>query len=124
MIGLFVWALGDRMPLNVEVERERGQLYQMTRDGRISNVYTLTVRNLDDRDHTYRLEASGLPGLELDTDTLRVAAGTTRLFAIQITAAPEVLTLPSHPIQLNLQSLDDERIALERDTRFIGEARR
>jgi cytochrome c oxidase accessory protein FixG len=124
MIGLFVWALGDRMPLNVEVERERGQLYQMTRDGRISNVYTLTVRNLDDRAHTYRLEVSGLPGLELDTETLRVAAGTTRLFAVQITAAPEVLTLPSHPIQLNLQSLDDERIALERDTRFIGEARR
>ncbi|MCE8004284.1 cytochrome c oxidase accessory protein CcoG [Billgrantia ethanolica] len=124
MVGLFVWALGDRMPLNVEVERERGQLYQMTRDGRISNVYTLTVRNLDDRDHTYRLEVSGLPDLELDTETLRVAAGTTRLFAVQITAAPEVLTLPSHPIQLNLRSLDDERITLERDTRFIGEARR
>ncbi|MCC5883742.1 MAG: cytochrome c oxidase accessory protein CcoG [Halomonas sp.] len=124
MIGLFVWALGDRMPLNVEVERERGQLYQMTRDGRISNVYTLTVRNLDDRDHTYRLEISGLSGLELDTETLRVPAGASRLFAVQVTADPEVLHLPSHPIQMTFSSLDDERIVLERDTRFIGEARR
>ena len=124
MIGLFAWALGDRMPLNVEIERERGQLYQMTRDGRISNVYTLTVRNLDDQSHTYRLGVSGLPGLELDTETLHVPAGASRLHVIQVTADPQVLELPSHPIQLTVQSQDSERIALERDTRFIGNARR
>ncbi|PMR76624.1 cytochrome c oxidase accessory protein CcoG [Billgrantia endophytica] len=124
MIGLFTWTLSDRIPLDFEVERERGQLFQMTREGRISNVYTLTVRNQDREEHEFRLEVSGLPGLEIDTDALRVPAGASRLFAVQVTADPEVLERPSHPIQLNLQSQQNERIALERDTRFIGEARR
>ncbi|WP_104202721.1 cytochrome c oxidase accessory protein CcoG [Billgrantia saliphila] len=124
MIGLFVWALGERMPLDFEAERERGQLYQMTRDGRISNVYTLTVRNRDDRDHDYRLEVSGMPGLELDTDSLGVPAGAARTFAIQVTAPPDVIERPSQPIVLHLQSRQDEHIAIDRETRFIGETRR
>ncbi|MCG6657658.1 cytochrome c oxidase accessory protein CcoG [Halomonas campisalis] len=124
MIGLFVWAVADRTPLGVEIERERGQLFQMTREGRISNVYTLTVRNLDREDHVFRLEVSGLPGLELDTDTLSVPAGDSRSRAIQITADPEVLDRPSHPIQLQVTSQSDARVALERETRFIGEVRR
>ena len=124
MVGLFIWALSDRMPLDFEVERERGQLYQMTREGRISNVFTLTLRNQDCEDHEFHLEVSGLPGLEIDTDTLRVPAGASRRFAVQVTADPGVLELPSHPIQLHVQSQQNERIALERDTRFIGEARR
>lgn len=124
MLGLFVWSLGERTPLDFEAERERGQLYQMTRDGRISNVYTLTVRNLDDHDHTYRLQVSGLPGLEVDTDTISVPAGASRLVAVQVTADPAVLELPSHPIQLLLESQTSEQIALERETRFIGDTRR
>jgi cytochrome c oxidase accessory protein FixG len=124
MIGVFIWALSDRMPLDFEVERERGQLYQMTRDGRISNVFTLTLRNQDREDHEFRLDVSGLPGLEIDTDMLRVPAGASRMFAVQVTADPDVLELPSHPIQLHVQSQQNERITLERDTRFIGEARR
>lgn len=124
MLGLFAWSLGERTPLDFEAERERGQLYQMTRDGRISNVYTLTVRNLDNHDHTYRLQVSGLPGLEVDTDTISVPAGASRLVAVQVTADPAVLELPSHPIQLLLESQTAEQIALERETRFIGDTRR
>lgn len=124
MIGLFAWTLGERIPLDFEAERERGQLYQMTRDGRISNVYTLTVRNLDDQDHIYRLQVSGLSGLEVDTDTISVPAGASRLVAVQITADPAVLELPSHPIQLLLESQTVEQVALERETRFIGDTRR
>ncbi len=124
MIGLFVWALGERTPLDFEAERERGQLYQMTRDGRISNVYTLTVRNRDDRDHHYSLTVSGLPSLELDTDALEVPAGAARTFAVQVTAEPDVVELPSHPIVLHLQSRQDDDIALDRETRFIGDTRR
>jgi cytochrome c oxidase accessory protein FixG len=124
MIGLFAWSVGDRMPLDFEIERERGELFQVTRDGRISNLYTLTVRNQDRQDHDFRLEVSGLPGLEIDTESLRVPAGTSRLAVVQITADPEVLDRPSHPIHLALQSQQDERIALERETRFLGEIRR
>ncbi|WP_346796206.1 cytochrome c oxidase accessory protein CcoG [Halomonas sp. Bachu 37] len=124
MVGLFAWAVSDRLPLDVDVERERTQLYQMTRDGRISNVYTLNVRNLDDRDHTYELDVTGLPGLAMDRQSLTVAAGESRLLIIDISADQEVIEQPSHSLTLHVMSQQDDNIRLERDIRFLGNLRR
>lgn len=124
MVGSFAWALTDRLPLGFEVERERNQLYQMTDAGRVSNIYTLTIRNLDSEDHVYRLEASGLPGLELDTDRIRVAAGESRQTVVEITVAPDVIEQPSHAIRLQLDAEENERIVMQREARFIGHIRR
>lgn len=124
MMGTFAWAINDRMPLNFDAERERTQLYQTTRDGRISNVYSLTVRNLDDQNHTYQLSVSGLPGLTLDNRLLTVPAGESRLQVVTVTANPEELQQPSHSITFSLQAQQDERIHLERDTSFLGDIRR
>ncbi|WP_016853652.1 cytochrome c oxidase accessory protein CcoG [Halomonas smyrnensis] len=123
MIGLFAWAVGDRTPLGFEVERGRQQLFQMTDDGRIRNVYTLTVRNLDREDHAYRLAASGLEGLALDTDRVSVPAGESRRLVVEVTAPRDALARPSHEIRLRLEAIDDPDIRLERDGRFIGETR-
>ncbi|TVP47046.1 MAG: cytochrome c oxidase accessory protein CcoG [Halomonas sp.] len=124
MMGTFAWAINDRMPLGFEVERERTQLYQTTRDGRISNVYSLTVRNLDDRDHTYQLTVSGLEELTMDRDTISVPAGESRHQVVTVTADPDALQQPSHTIVFSLQAQQDERIRLDRDTRFLGDTRR
>lgn len=124
MVGTFAWAINDRMPLGFEAERERTQLYQMTRDGRISNVYSLTVRNLDDRDHSYQLNVAGLPGLTLDREIINVPAGESRLQVVTVTVDADELQQPSHTIVFTLQAEQDERIRLERDTRFLGDIRR
>jgi polyferredoxin len=124
MIGTFAWAINDRMPLNFDAERERTQLYQTTRDGLISNVFTLTVRNLDDQDHTYRLSASGLPSLALDNTLISVPAGESRLEVVTATVSPDDLQQPSHDIVFTLQAQQDDRIRLEREARFLGDIRR
>ncbi|RTR03778.1 cytochrome c oxidase accessory protein CcoG [Halomonas nitroreducens] len=122
MIGLFAWAVADRTAVGFDVERDRNQLFQVTRDGEISNVYTLIVRNLDQQDHVYRLEASGLPGLRLDTDRVSVPAGESRQLVIEATVPREAIDRPSHDILLRLEATDAD-ISLERDSRFIGESR-
>lgn len=124
MIGTFAWAINDRTPLGFEAERERTQLYQVTRDGRISNVYSLTVRNLDDRDHRYQLSVSGLSGLTLDHEFISVPAGESRHQVVTVTVESDQLQQPSHPIVFSLQAEQDERIRLDRDTRFLGDTRR
>ncbi|WP_231566374.1 cytochrome c oxidase accessory protein CcoG [Litchfieldella xinjiangensis] len=125
MLGLFVWALGERTPLEFEIERDRNQLYQMTQDGRISNIFTLNVRNLDDREHTYEVQASGLPGLNLVGDgRITVGAGSTRIKAIELHLDADALDRPSLPIQVSLQSVDDADIREEREARFIGDIKR
>jgi cytochrome c oxidase accessory protein FixG len=124
MIGTFAWAINDRMPLNFDAERERTQLYQTTRDGLISNVFTLTIRNLDDQDHTYQLSVSGLPSLALDNTLIVVPAGESRLEVVTVTANPDDLQQPSHDIVFTLQAQQDDGIRLEREARFLGDIRR
>ena len=124
MVGTFAWAINDRMPLNFDAERERTQLYQMTRDGQISNVFSLTIRNLDDQDHTYQLSVAGLPSLTLDSSTISVPAGESRFEAVTVTADPDDLQQPSHPIVFTLQAQQDADIRIERETSFLGNIRR
>lgn len=125
MVGLFVWTLGERVPLEFDVERDRHSLYQQTHDGRLSNVYTLNVRNLDNREHTYRISVDGLEGLTLGgSDTLRVAAHSSRLMAIELLLDPQGIDVPSVPIEVHLVSDSDDTISQTRESRFIGQIRR
>ncbi|HSH56723.1 MAG TPA: cytochrome c oxidase accessory protein CcoG [Halomonas sp.] len=124
MIGLFAWTVSDRTPLSFDVERDRNRLFQTTSEGSISNSYTLTVRNMDGEAHTYRLEASGLPGLTLDTESIRVPASDSRQRVVTITAPGDVIEQPSHAITLRLTAERSPDISLEREARFLGELRR
>jgi cytochrome c oxidase accessory protein FixG len=123
MVGVFAWAVTDRDSLDLEVERDRNQLYRLTREGRLANVYSVTLRNLADEDRTFRFEVEGLPGLTLDTERLEVPAGDSRRTTLEITVDPEHIDRPSHPIQLRATAESDEEIGLTRETRFIGETR-
>ncbi|XUO87663.1 cytochrome c oxidase accessory protein CcoG [Halomonas sp. KM072] len=124
MIATFAWAVNDRMPLGFEAERERTQLYQITREGQVSNVYNLTIRNLDNTAHTYRLSATGLETLTLDRTSIEVPAGETRTQIVTALADPAELREPSQPITFILQSQQDNTIRSERETRFLGDVRR
>jgi polyferredoxin len=116
--------VNDRTPLSFDAERERTQLYQVTRDGLISNVYSLTVRNLDSQDHTYVISAAGLPNLQVDNTSLRVPAGESRIQVITVLATPDTLSEPSHAITLTLQAQQDEQIQQTREARFLSDIRR
>lgn len=124
MMATFAWAVNDRTPMSFDAERERTQLYQMTRDGQISNVYSLTVRNLDSQDHTYDISAAGLPNLQLDNTSLRVPAGESRIQVITVLADPASLSEPSHAITFTLQAQQDEQIRQTREARFLSGIRR
>ncbi|MDT0502480.1 MULTISPECIES: cytochrome c oxidase accessory protein CcoG [unclassified Halomonas] len=124
MIGLFAWTVSDRTPLSFDVERDRNRLFQTTAQGNISNSYTITVRNMDGEAHVYRLEASGLPGLTLDTESIRVPASDSRQRVVTITVPGEVIEQPSHAITLRLTAERSPDISLEREARFLGELRR
>jgi len=59
MVALFVYSLATRMPLLVEVMRDRGtQMFRIT-EGNVSNVYTLKIENLDRKTHVYDVRVSG-----------------------------------------------------------------
>jgi len=120
MIGLFVWTIADRTPLDLDVERDRARLFQTLSDGRIANSYSLNVRNLDNKDHTYALEVEGIDGLQGDTDTISVPAGESRSRVMTLSVDPARLTERSYDIVVRVRAEDEPSVVIERDSRFIG----
>ncbi|MEC9482980.1 MAG: cytochrome c oxidase accessory protein CcoG [Halomonas sp.] len=125
MIGLFAWTVADRLPLDVDLERDRNQLYSLTEDGDITNFYTLHVRNLDDQAHRYRIVATGLDGLTLiGNDTVAVEARASATQPLQLAVPPESLDAPSEAIAIRIEAIDDSTISLSKEARFLGRAGR
>nr|WP_299243251.1 cytochrome c oxidase accessory protein CcoG [uncultured Halomonas sp.] len=125
MIGLFVWTVSDRLPLDVDIERDRNQLYSMTREGDITNSYTLTIRNLDDKAHRYVITPTGLDGIALlGNDSITIDAGRSTTFPIQLAVPAGALDAPSKAIVINVEAEQDPDITLAKEARFLGQSRR
>lgn len=69
ILGLVVAAFGAsllmRVPLKVDVIRDRGTLARVVEDGVIENVYTLRVMNTAETSHRYMFEVQGIDGIAI-----------------------------------------------------------
>ena len=78
-VALFV-AVAIRIPLKVDVIRDRGALAREVEDGRIENTYRLQVMNTSEQPRRYVVSATGLDGLQVASDTgFEVKGATTQL---------------------------------------------
>lgn len=117
-----IYAIGQRVPLSLDILRDRNTLYRETPLGWVENSYTLKLINMDSRPHHYRLQVEGLPGLELAgvADSIAIDAGEVLNVPVRVRIDPVNLTRPSSPIQFTLHALDMPKIQLSRSGRFIG----
>ena len=115
-------SLAHRVPAAFDVLRDRNAPYREARDGTIENVYRLKVLNMEERPRSYRLTASGLPGLTVDYEAgdLDVAAGQVRDVPVRLRVAPDELHEHSNPIEFQLVAADDPGIAVRESARFLG----
>lgn len=82
LILTFIFLVATRTPLDVNVIRDRNNLYSETFSGDIENTYQLKILNMSQVAHDYRLTVSGLEGAKVQCEN-------------EITIEPgEVLTLP------------------------------
>ncbi len=61
----FAASVSMRSPFQVDVVKDRGALARVVEDGDIENVYRLQIMNRTEQPQTYRIEARGIPGLEV-----------------------------------------------------------
>ena len=116
-----VVAVALRVPLKVDVIRDRGALAREAEDGRIENTYRLQVMNTAERAQSYAVSASGLPGLELSSEpTFDVAGATTRSVPVRLRARADDIPPGSNKVVIAVKSLDDPGVAVEEKTVFLG----
>ncbi len=109
-----------RTPLEVDVLRSRGQLFQEVPGGYVQNTYMFKLLNMDKADHVYEVSLTGLPGYRIVPDMVyEVAAGEIGEFSVNIVVNPDELTQVNTPIRVEVQTNQGEIRASSKST-FIG----
>jgi cytochrome c oxidase accessory protein FixG len=116
------YLLSQRIPLSLEIVRDRNMLFRETNEGWIENVYTVKILNMDQKDHTYKIEVEGIEGLklELNKQDLKVPTGKVLDVPLSLQADPAKLTKKSMNISISAQAVDNPSIQTLRDSRFVG----
>jgi cytochrome c oxidase accessory protein FixG len=84
-----LWSISGRVPLRAELIRDRNALYRELPDGRIENVYTLKLINMDTQQHAYRHSVIGNDRVTAETSRpLVLAAEEVGIFSLRLAAPP------------------------------------
>ena len=117
----FVAAVSVRVPVDLDVLRDRNALYRELDDGRIENVYSIRIINKDQRAHEFRLSASGLPNAVIDSDTptqpVRAEEVKTVVVRVRVPADQEH---GGRDFVITAQAVDAPRVTVRSRARFFA----
>lgn len=121
MAVAFAVTLILRVPLQLDVLRDRGALYQQRTDGWVQNIYTLKIINMDNADHQVTLTVSGLQGLEFEApQDIKVLSGEVRDVPVIVKIDPELIKQTANKIYFEIKTDGDEPHQDKHESRFFG----
>jgi len=114
------FALWHRVPLKVDVIRDRAALSREIEGGQIENVYRLQIMNTHEAERRFDIDVEGLPSAALAGEAAVVLepAGT-RMVPIRVRVPAGTLERGSHPVTFTVHARDDERVAVREKSVFI-----
>ena len=120
MIGLFAYVIVSRTPLELDIIRDRNQLYGHTPDGLVDNTYTLSILNMGQTPQEYQISANAEVQLQfLGNTTVSIEPGDLRNLPVRIAIDPAYLPNVNIPVEFEVCSADG-RVSVSEETRFIG----
>ena len=114
------WSLSVRIPLKVDVLRDRSTLYRESDDGRIENVYTLNVMNTDNTEHRYSIGVSGVAGIDIAGERIVEVPGASSKRVLVIASAEDGAAVKgSNKIQFEIRAMNHDEIVVREKTTFF-----
>lgn len=120
-----IYSMATRIPLELDIIRDRNSLYRTTSLGYIENIYTLKIANKDTQTHRYTISVDTPFKAELimrETE-VTVESGQSGVVSARIVADPADLKKISSQVKFKLQSLDKPELQIVDDGVFIGPTR-
>lgn len=123
VIAMF-WSLLVRIPISVDITRDRNILYREADNGNLENVFKLRIMNQDSKAHTFVISMEGLPGAILDPDEkeTHIESGEIVDTLVRVQASEENINARSTNITLRVTATDNEKLTDDEDARFIAPA--
>jgi cytochrome c oxidase accessory protein FixG len=126
MLLAFTWTVSRRVPLHIDIIRDRARLYREHWDGSVENVYTLKIMNREQTARTYRIRAGGDFPVALSTasgtDRITVDAGTQLSLPVRLRTAPDVQSAPNTSVTFTLETTDEPHFSVSEQSRFLRPA--
>ena len=114
------WFLVHRIPLKVDVIRDRSVLMREADDGSIENAFLLRFMNTDEQPHRYRLSVEGLDGLNVaGASTIDVPAASVMEKPFLLQAPPDSGKKGSNPIRIEIVAEENADIKISEKAAFM-----
>ena len=109
-----------RVPLKLDVIRDRAAIAREVEGGQIENVYRLQVMNTVEQARAFELDVSGLPGIRVwGEPTVGVGAATSRSVPVKVRVPGEGVKPGSYPIEFRLRAIGAEGVEVREKSVFI-----
>ena len=114
-IGLYA-----RVPLKVDVIRDRAAIAREVEGGRIENVYRLQIMNTAEAKRTFEISAAGLPTLEIAGASRVELEGTaSRMVPVRLRVQPGAAAAGTHRIEFAVSAIGAEGVEVREKSVFI-----
>jgi cytochrome c oxidase accessory protein FixG len=109
-----------RVPLKVDVIRDRAAIAREVEGEQVENVYRLQIMNTTEAARAYEISVSGLPGIQVwGEPTVGVGAATSRMVPVKVRAPEHAAQEGTHPIRFHIRALGVDGVAVEEASVFI-----
>jgi cytochrome c oxidase accessory protein FixG len=109
MIGLLLFEIVSRKPLEIDIIKDRVPLYRETGNGLIENVFTLKILNKSQLTQQYRIYVDNLEGhIFIGENEATVAGGELLNLPLSIAINPNKLTQESTEFSFRVESIGDQ----------------
>ena len=120
MFALFFYSLNSRTTFELDILRDRNQLYRVQQDGSVVNIYTLKLANKDQKPHTMTITVNGIEGIQATSPmTLTVPAGEVAQHIVKLLVPESSPVKRSADIEFVISSDQSELPSTRTGSRFI-----
>ena len=115
-----IWSLATRVPLKVDIIRDRSLLAREADDGRIENVYNLKIMNTTEEAKRYGLTVEGMDGIELVGEQIvEVASAENHEVTVVVRVPPDSGKKGANQIYFDIKALNHDKIAVHEKASFL-----
>ena len=121
LIGSLAFAVMAREPIGMDVSRDRGLRLYRLRSGMVENVYTVKVYNMDNVEHSYKLNLENEDDFILGTvKPIWVEAGGKSIFPVKVRADKNSLSSEKSEVVFVLRPDDGTNTSTKQKVPFFG----
>ncbi|MEH6581953.1 MAG: cytochrome c oxidase accessory protein CcoG [Halioglobus sp.] len=120
MVGVFSYRVLTRIPVELTVIRDRTELFVTTDDGKIENIYTLQLVNMDRDMHEFEVTIKGIDDAKIIGEILHTLdGGEVRSITLRVRAEPAALDKPSTQLDFTATATDLQSLRAVSESRFM-----